>query len=81
MSMPHIPFPDLDHPPAEARARNEAFFRKRGRRSFQTLMLTQYGPGLSIINTYGNVMEEGQRPSRLKELIFAASSAARGCFD
>lgn len=76
-----IPYPQLDSLAPEARAQIEHFSQEHGRPTLVRLMLAWYPPALKVIDTmYHPFMTEGRLPRKLKELLFVASSNARGCF-
>ncbi|HVA23899.1 MAG TPA: hypothetical protein VMW62_05845 [Chloroflexota bacterium] len=76
-----IPYPVPDELPPEARAQIEHFSQEHGRPTLVRWMLSWYPPALAAIdNMYHPFMEQGVLGRKLKELLFVASSNARGCF-
>jgi alkylhydroperoxidase/carboxymuconolactone decarboxylase family protein YurZ len=76
-----IPYPVKEQMSPEAREEVEHFEREHGRPTLVRMMAAHYPPLLKAIDTmYHPFMTEGKLDRRTKELLFVASSNARGCF-
>lgn len=76
-----LPYPDREDLADDVRQVINHFEAEHGRPSLLRLMLAQFPAGLGALDgLYHPVMENGNLPRRLKEMLFVVSAHTRGCF-
>ena len=75
-----LPYPEISSLPSSVRDRIQHFEGEHERPSLLRRMLAKWPPALAALDhLYHPVMEGGELPRRLKEMLFVVSAHARGC--